>query len=140
MKSKLHIDYKWVGRLGPALTCSLVGGSVPVSTHGPRLVDSVGLLVMLLTPLTHSVLSPTLSQDASNSAWCLAVCVCICLHQLKSEASLKVLLGFRVKAGQSINSVRGCLSPMGRVSSWASHWLAVPVHLLDRTDFGLKVL
>lgn len=70
MKSKLHIYYKWVGCLGPDLTRSLVG---VLCEHPWSQVDSVGILVMFLTPLAHSMLSPTLSQDASNSAWCLAV-------------------------------------------------------------------
>jgi len=30
--------------LGPVPACSLVGASVSVSPHGPRLVDSLGLL------------------------------------------------------------------------------------------------
>jgi hypothetical protein len=46
MKTKLHVCYTCVGGLDPALACSLVGGSVSVSHHGPRLVDSVGLLVI----------------------------------------------------------------------------------------------
>jgi hypothetical protein len=46
---KLCIGYKCVGGLGPAHTCSLVGGLVFVSPHQPRLVDSVGLLVVSLT-------------------------------------------------------------------------------------------
>ena len=39
----LHI-YTGQGRLGPALVCSLVGGSVSGSTQGSRLVDSAGFL------------------------------------------------------------------------------------------------
>lgn len=45
MKTKLHVCYTCVGGLDPAPACSLVGGSV--SHHGPRLVDYVGLLVIL---------------------------------------------------------------------------------------------
>ena len=40
MKTKLNICYKCVGSLGSAPECFLVGGSVSVSPHGPRLVDS----------------------------------------------------------------------------------------------------
>ena len=46
MKTKLHICYKCVGGLGPTPECSLAGGSVYVSPHGPRLVNSVGLLLL----------------------------------------------------------------------------------------------
>jgi hypothetical protein len=52
----------------PPPSCSLVGGSVSVSLHEPRLVDSVGLLVMCFTSPAHSVLSPTLPQDYPSSA------------------------------------------------------------------------
>ena len=66
MKTKLHICYKcvWGGEpsLGPA--CSLVGGSVFVSHHGPRLVDLVEFLLVSLTTPVQSVLSPTLPQDS----------------------------------------------------------------------------
>ena len=49
MNTKLHICYKCVK--GPA--CSLIGGPVPISPHGPRLVDSGSL-----NPLSCSILSP----------------------------------------------------------------------------------
>jgi hypothetical protein len=61
MKTKLHICYKCVGSLDPVPVCSLVGGLVSVSSHGPKLVDFVGLVVFL-TPLTHSILSPRLPK------------------------------------------------------------------------------
>ena len=64
MKTKLHICYRCVGGPGPASACSLVGGPVSVSPHGPRLVGSVGLLVVSLTPLICSLLPPTLPQDS----------------------------------------------------------------------------
>ena len=44
--------------------CSLVVGPISVSLYGPRLVDSVGLLVVSLTPLICSLLPPTLPQDS----------------------------------------------------------------------------
>ena len=53
---KLHTCYKCVRGLDPAPACSLVDGSVSVSTHGPRLVDRVGLLVVSLIPLVSSSL------------------------------------------------------------------------------------
>lgn len=38
MKTRLPVCYKCVGVLGPAPMCSLFGGSVFVSPHGPRLI------------------------------------------------------------------------------------------------------
>jgi hypothetical protein len=56
MKSKLHnVLQMCVRRVGSAHAPSLVGGSVSVNPHGSRLVDSVGLLVVLLTPLVPSI-------------------------------------------------------------------------------------
>ena len=71
MKVKLHICYKCVGDPGPASVCSLVGGSDSVSPHEPRLVDSVGLLEVSLTPSACSILSPTLPQysNAPPDVW-----------------------------------------------------------------------
>ena len=57
MKTKLQICSKYVEGLGPAPVCFLAGGPVSVSLHGPRLVDSVGLLVVAFVnrpPATHT--------------------------------------------------------------------------------------
>ena len=59
-KTKLHICYNYVGGLGPAHACSLADGLVSVSLHGPKLGDSVGLLVVSLTPSDIFNLPPTL--------------------------------------------------------------------------------
>ena len=48
MKTKLHILCR--EGLGPALVCSLIGGSDSGRAQGSRLVDSVGLLVESLCP------------------------------------------------------------------------------------------
>ena len=45
--------------LGPVPACSLVGGSVSVSTQEPRLIDSVGLLAMSLILMACLFLFPT---------------------------------------------------------------------------------
>jgi hypothetical protein len=58
MKTKLYICYKYVVGLHPVHACSLVGSLVSVSPHGPRLFDSVGL-VLFLTPPAHTILFPT---------------------------------------------------------------------------------
>ena len=56
MKTRLHICYKYIGALGADHACSLVDGSVYVSPHGPRLIESVSL-VLSLTPQASLILS-----------------------------------------------------------------------------------
>ena len=69
MKTKLHICYKCVGGLGPPPACSLVGSSASViPPPAPVVPGELTLnLVVSLTPLTCSVLSPTLPQDFPSS-------------------------------------------------------------------------
>ena len=55
MKTKQNICYIYVGGLGSAQACLSVCGSVSVSSHELRLVDSVGLLVVSLTPLALGI-------------------------------------------------------------------------------------
>lgn len=62
METMLHICLIYVEDLGPPTACSLFGGSVSVSTHGLKLVDSVGLRVYLIAPAL-TILYPTLPQD-----------------------------------------------------------------------------
>jgi hypothetical protein len=62
--TKPHICYKCVSDLGPDPACSLVGGSVTVSPHGPRISDLVDFLVVSFTPLAPSLLSRTLPRDS----------------------------------------------------------------------------
>lgn len=57
------ICYKCVGGLGPDHECSLLSGLVSVGPSGPGLVDSVGLLVVSLTPVAPSILLLILPQD-----------------------------------------------------------------------------
>ena len=45
MKTNLHTCYKCLGGLGPASPCSLVTGSASVNPYGPRLVDSVVIII-----------------------------------------------------------------------------------------------
>jgi hypothetical protein len=45
----VHLLHIGRGCLGPALVCSLVGGSVSESPQESRLVDSVGLLMEFLS-------------------------------------------------------------------------------------------
>ena len=54
MNTKMHICYICVGGLGLSHVCSLVGDSISVRPYGPRLVDSVGFLIVPLTPLAPS--------------------------------------------------------------------------------------
>ena len=56
-----HLLQIW--EVGTDPRCSLVGGLVSVSTHGPKLVESLGLLVVSLPLLACAILSPTVPQD-----------------------------------------------------------------------------
>jgi hypothetical protein len=84
MKTKLYICYKWKG-LGPAPACSLVDGSVSTSHHRPKFVDSVGHLVVSLSPPVYLILYVTLPQDTLSSIWCLVMGLCIHVHLLLDE-------------------------------------------------------
>lgn len=107
-----------IGSLGPTPACSWVGNLVSMSPHRPKLVNTVGLLVVSLTLPSCLTLSPTLPQDFPSSAWYLAVGLWV--------SKEIVILGFSLQAKHIIiNSVKGWLSYMGWVSSWATHWLAV---------------
>jgi hypothetical protein len=101
MKTKQHICYKCVyGGVGSGLPssgtshyeCSLIGGSVSVSPHVFRLVDSVCLLVLTLIPPVCLFLSLTLLWESRISDWCLAVGLCNCFHQLLDEASQEAVM------------------------------------------------
>ena len=71
MKNKVHICFICVGNLVPSHACSLVGGSVSVSLYEPRLVASVGFLIVCLTPLASYILFLPLSQDSKLCLfWC----------------------------------------------------------------------
>ena len=68
------------------------------------LVDSVGFLVVLLTPLAPTILPPPLLQDSANSKY-LAMGLCISFHHLLGEASLMtIMLGsWLLLVGHSLN-------------------------------------
>jgi len=103
--------------LGPAPTCSLVGVSDLLSSRGLRLVDSMGLVVVSLTPLTYSLLSPTPPRTPKLSL----MLGCGSLH-VSIHCWMKPLRGQLCWAPvcrhieSAINSVRGWLSPTGWVS------------------------
>jgi len=92
MKSKLQICYQCVVGLGPTPACSLDNAPGSVMLQGSSLVDSVGLLVMSLTPQTCLLLFSTLPQDSPWYACCLAVGVSICLHPVIVEASQETVM------------------------------------------------
>jgi hypothetical protein len=99
MKTNLHICYKLVGSLGLDPACSLVAGLVSVNPHGTWLIDSIGHLVVSLTPWAHSILSPTLRHDFRSSVRYWAVTLCFYFHQLLKEASQEtVILGSCLQA------------------------------------------
>ena len=65
MKTKLHICYRCTWSLGLAYVFSFVSSSVSGSSQGFRLVDSVGLPVEFLSPLSPSIFPPTVPQNSS---------------------------------------------------------------------------
>jgi hypothetical protein len=67
MNTKLLICYIWVGHLSRAHACSLLGGLVSVSPHGPILVASV-VLVVSLTSEFPSVFPTALPQNSISTA------------------------------------------------------------------------
>ena len=81
-----------------------------------------------LSPSGPSIFSLSHFHKSPSSVHCLAVGLCICCSQLLGGVSQRtVMLGSCLQAQQSIiNSVRDWCLPMGWVSSWAGHWLAIP--------------
>ena len=83
MKSRLHICYKYVGGLDRDKANSLVFGSISMSSHEPRLVDSVGVL-LFLTPPPH-----LLNYIPDSSTRLPKLCLmfgCVFLHLFPSAA------------------------------------------------------
>lgn len=122
----MSIIYVGVG-LGLFYACFLVGGSISLVLYGPRLVDVVGFLVVSLNSLAPSILPLSLPLDSPSSSKCLIVSLCICFHMLLEQASqMTVMLDSSLQGYQNvINTIRGGLSLMAWVSSWASHQLAI---------------
>jgi hypothetical protein len=125
MNTKLHICWKCVGDLGPDPAWSLVVGPTSVSPHGHRLVYFVGLPLASLTIQLAQYYPPTLPQGSPSLAWCLAVGLCICFHQLQDETSQETgILASCLQSLQNItNRVRvGSLpwdgSQVGPVIGW----------------------
>jgi hypothetical protein len=86
MKTKLYNCYICAEGLGPSHQCSLIGGSISVSLCGPSLVDSVGFLMVSLTPGSYNP-SSTLSTRFPELQLMFG---CGSLHQLLGEASRRL--------------------------------------------------
>ena len=124
-KTKLNI----CGSLGPAPTWTLVGGSVSMSPHGLRLIESVSLL-WCLWPLQITQLYPQhFHKIPLSPPWSLAAGLCICFHLLIDEVSQETaMLGSYLE--NIINSTSYWLSYMGCITNCVSHCLAVTSTLL----------
>ena len=62
--------------------------SASVRPHEPCLVDSVGHVLVVSTPLAPAAPLPRLLRGGPGFAWCLTVRLCICSHQLLHDTSL----------------------------------------------------
>lgn len=67
-KTKIHNSNIYAEGLGQSHAGFLVVGSVSVRSYENRLVDSVDILVVSLTPLASTILPPPLQQDSPRSA------------------------------------------------------------------------
>jgi hypothetical protein len=68
METKLHNCYICTEVLGQANACSLVGSSLSLSPYCPRFTDSVGPLVVSLTPVAPTILPSPSPQDCPSSS------------------------------------------------------------------------
>ena len=134
------------------MACSLVGGSVSVSSRGPRLVDYVGLLLVSLNLWLLQSLPPFFHKipHAMPDVWLwVSASVSICCWM--RLATRQVMLTSCLQALQSIiDSVRDSLalssevglelgqSLIGYSLNLCSIFTLVP--LVGMTKFGLKVL
>jgi hypothetical protein len=115
MEPELHVCCICAGGLCLTHVCSLVGGSVPESSQGPRLVDSVGLSVLFLFLSGPSILSPALPNESLNSIQCLAVVLCICFSQLLGRASQRT-----VTLGSCLGVLSWSRPPRRQVELWCA--------------------
>ena len=106
------------GGLGPALVCSLVGGSV---SDSPKDLGQLILMVFLQSFYPFRGCSPFLYlfKGDPNLHQMFSVALCICLSQLLGEASKRTtMLASFLQAQQSmINSVKDWCLPMLTVPS-----------------------
>lgn len=105
----------------------LVGGSVSVTPHEPRLDGSCSVLDSQTFPNSSSRL-PELSL----------MFACIHCHQLLDEASEDNCALFLSASKDIINNVQGWLSLMGWVSYWTTQWMAIP--LIPVSSLSLHIL
>jgi hypothetical protein len=101
MKTKLYNSYICAEGLGLSHAGSLVCGSVSVNPYGPRLVDSIGFLVVSLTPLVPMILLPPLFRGIPQALTNVAY---ESLHLLSSVAGCGGLNMLGPKSG----AIRRC--------------------------------
>jgi hypothetical protein len=141
METGLHICYILSGSLYLACLCTLVGGPFSKSSQGSRLVGSFDLSVEFLPPSGPSILHQTpstvwlwVSPSVSVSCWVepLKGQLCsapVCKHYRISLILLVLAHDMDLKLGWLLVS-----------HSLSLCSIFVPVFLLNRTNFGLKVL
>jgi len=148
MKTKMYICYICAVRwdLGPALVCSLVGGSVSENPKVSWLCwSSCGV------PIPFGTLNASFYSFIRIPEF-QPLLGCECLHLSESTAEWSLSEDSRILSGsiaEYYNSVRDWCLPMAWISSWTRYWTTVPwvsapcpvpVFLVDRIYFGMKVL
>jgi hypothetical protein len=139
MKTKRHKGDICTEDLSQSQACSLVGSWVSVNAYGPRLVDSIGFLVVPSTPLASKTLPPLLLQDSPKLCLMFG---CGSLHLFISVSGwsfsmLSSCLGIAV-------SREGTLSWQGSQARGVISWPFLqfllhfnPAHLVARTTILL---
>ena len=85
-KYSINVEGLWQSSEG-----SLVVSSISMGPYVPRLVDSVGILVVFLNTQTPKIISPILLHDFLSYTKCLAVGIYICFHQFLDEIFLMTI-------------------------------------------------
>ena len=92
-----------------------------MSPYEPRLVDSVGFPVVLLTPLAPTTLSSPLLQNSLHLFLSAAV-----FDDSWGRPQFVCFWAIHLLGPGPADSVKGGLPHMVWVSNWTSYWLATP--------------
>ena len=145
MKTQLCIHYKCVEGLGSAPACSLVGGSVSVSPHGPRFW-LCGSLCDVLEPFISFNLIPHSHRapQALLNVWLWVsafVSICCGLKPLRRQLCWAPVCKHSKVSLIVSNSLILDVTQVGPVISWLFHQLFLSlyyVYLVGRKHLGRR--